>query len=775
VKEIGVSSGRFARRAPLVSGMRRLFFVLSIVATPLAAQSPFPAADSALGAGQAWHASQLLAPALANPATRTSDIVLLAARAAAAWEGWPTVRRLLEHETWLDTKYDRLGRRLMAEADLAEFKNPEAVVDALAAVAGDAKRPAEEQARRLVLLARAYDRLDQLDSAAAVYRRAMVRSPDLADWLALRVAGVTRDSAARAELYAAVVLPAAVPRIPWTEALARDRTNDFAGSASRYERLGARVAAIRVRWRATYADSEHRVLAAALANVMRTAASPAESRDALDLIAQLDPPFTRDDRLEVGRRAVAASRPQDAVDEFALLAKAAPLSAADRVAYGTALGAVSRWTDAAAVFAGVTSPAFAGRAAYYHARALMRAGQQDAAVPLLEQVIRRFPADTFAAATALHLLGDLSIDAGNVDSARTLFLRLAARYPSSTLRAHAIFLAALIAFERGEARAAADELAHALEARQLTGEIDASRYWLARARLAAGDTAAAMAGFRELVARGPDSYYAVRAAARLDTTPWPPATPAAISGPDSLDGIFARAHRLDMLGLDSEARFERDRVAAEAKGPGAARVAAVFFAGGFMSRAASLAQRAVAAGATRDAILWQLMYPMPFATTLRETANREQIDPLLVASVIRQESGFEPHATSRTNARGLMQVEPATGRDLAQALGFPDFDPALLWVGQVNLALGVHHFAGALGRYPEVERSLAAYNAGTSRVDRWSTSALNGTLRTADRARDAIGDVEIFVERIPFVETRDYVRAILRNRAVYQMIYGEVR
>ena len=223
--------------------------------------------------------------------------------------------------------------------------------------------------------------------------------------------------------------------------------------------------------------------------------------------------------------------------------------------------------------------------------------------------------------------------------------------------------------------------------------------------------------------------------------------------------------------MDAEARFERDRIAAEAQGADGERVGEAFFARGFMSRAATLASRAIAAGVAKDAILWQLMYPLPFAGTLRATAQREQVDPLLVASVIRQESGFEPHATSRTNARGLMQVEPATGHDLAQVLGFPDFDPALLWIGQVNLVLGIHHFAASLARYPEIERGLAAYNAGTARVDRWTMSPLNGQLRTADHVRDPVGDVEIFVERIPFVETRDYVRAIIRNQAVYRMLY----
>ncbi len=755
--------------------MRCAVLFLIFAASPLGAQSPLVSADSALTVGHPWRASQLLAPLLAAPATRTPEVVVLAARAAAAWEGWSSVRRLLEHESWLDTRFDRLGRRLLAAADLAEFRNPEAVVNARAATIPDSGRSIEEQGKRLVLLARAYDRLDLLDSAAASYRRAATLLPDLADWLALRAAGVTRDSTLRASLYASVALPAARPRIPWTEALARDRSNDFDAAAARYEQLGAVVAATRVRWRGAPTDSARREVAARFVELMRSVTATPEWRDALDLSRQIDLPFSHDDRLVVARHAATVGRPQDAGDQFARAAREAPLSPADRVAYGTALGAVSRWTDAADVFAGVVEPRFAGRAAYYHARALLRNGQQDAAIPALRQVVRRFPTDTFAAATALHLLADLAVDAGEVDSARRNYLKLAARYPSSALRSHAILLAALIAFETGKPETAARELSAALEAHLVANEVDASRYWLARARMSMGDSAAARATWRDLVIRGPENYYAVRAAARLDTMPWNTLTLAPIVPPDSLDGVFARAQRLDQLGLDTEAKFERDRVAAEAKGLAAKRVGEAFLVRGFPSRATALAARANAAGAVRDATLWQLMYPLPFAVPLRETADREHVDPLLVAAVIKQESGFEPHATSRTDARGLMQVEPSTGRDLAQALSFPDFDPALLWIPPVNLALGIHHYATGLARYPEVIRGLAAYNAGTTRVDRWSTSPLNGQLRPAEHARDPLDDVDIFVERIPFVETRDYVRAIVRNQAVYRMIYGDKR
>jgi soluble lytic murein transglycosylase len=436
------------------------------------------------------------------------------------------------------------------------------------------------------------------------------------------------------------------------------------------------------------------------------------------------------------------------------------------------LGQLSRWPDAAKQFSGVTVPALAGHAAYFAARALLRSGNSTAAIPALRDVVEHFPSDTIAAGTALFLLGDLALDAGQPDSARTLFLSLAERYPSARERPRAVLLAALVAFQLGDAPGAIRELEPAASGAN-GGEGDAMRYWLARARLATGDSAGARAGFLELVAKGPESYYATRAAARLDTLPWRIESVPIRSVGDSVQGIFARAARLDSLGLEAESRFELDWLAESAQGVDAlVALGQAFVSNGIASRAQQLGLRAAGGGAPRDGALWQLLYPLPYQAILRATAMQAGVDPLLAASVIRQESGFIPHATSRTDARGLMQVMPATGRELARSVGLGDFDPALLWVPDVNLALGIRHFAAALSKYPDIERALAAYNAGATPVDRWSATQLDGRPRSGDAVRAPIEDIEPFVERIPYVETRDYVRTIVRNWTMYRLLYG---
>jgi soluble lytic murein transglycosylase len=155
----------------------------------------------------------------------------------------------------------------------------------------------------------------------------------------------------------------------------------------------------------------------------------------------------------------------------------------------------------------------------------------------------------------------------------------------------------------------------------------------------------------------------------------------------------------------------------------------------------------------------ELLYPMPYREVLIAGARAAAVDPMLVAGVIRQESLFDPAARSVADARGLMQVLPSVGEQLARRAGLPEWDPVLLYQPDVNIDFGIEHLAEALEQLQWPERALAAYNAGAARVARWQ--AIRGVTE----------DPEVFVERIPFTETRDYVRKVLRNFAIYTALY----
>jgi soluble lytic murein transglycosylase len=92
-------------------------------------------------------------------------------------------------------------------------------------------------------------------------------------------------------------------------------------------------------------------------------------------------------------------------------------------------------------------------------------------------------------------------------------------------------------------------------------------------------------------------------------------------------------------------------------------------------------------------------------------------------------------------------------------LGFPVWYPSLLLEPDANLQLGTAHLASFMKEYGALPRVLAAYNAGASRVARWAN-------------KPGVDDPEVFVERIPFAETRDYVRVVQRNAELYRSVYS---
>jgi soluble lytic murein transglycosylase len=155
---------------------------------------------------------------------------------------------------------------------------------------------------------------------------------------------------------------------------------------------------------------------------------------------------------------------------------------------------------------------------------------------------------------------------------------------------------------------------------------------------------------------------------------------------------------------------------------------------------------------------WEGLFPRPYWENLKRYSAENQLDPFLVASLIRQESEFNPLALSHANAMGLMQILPGVGQQLAKSEKIKGFNSSMLFDPNTNIQLGTRYFKDLLKRYDgHVEYALAAYNAGPDRVEDWRKSNYR--------------DIHEFVESIPFTETREYVEAIVRNQAVYQRLY----
>ena len=155
-----------------------------------------------------------------------------------------------------------------------------------------------------------------------------------------------------------------------------------------------------------------------------------------------------------------------------------------------------------------------------------------------------------------------------------------------------------------------------------------------------------------------------------------------------------------------------------------------------------------------------MVFPYPFREMVERAAGEWGLDPLLVAAVIWQESAFQADIVSPAGAVGLMQVMPATGRELARRHGPSPFRDEHLKAPEVSVHLGSAFLRDLIRRYAgDLPLFLSAYNAGPARANRWREFP-----EVADDAR--------FTERIPFDETRGYVKLVRRNLAVYGLLYG---
>ncbi len=733
------------------------------VAVPAArlteADSSFPDVRGALARGRPWQASRLVAPALADSGRRTATAVFLAAEAASAWKGWREVGRLLAGEPWLDTLFDGRGRILLARSALEARADSAALAHALAAE--PAAAPTQDT-ERLVLLARALEVVGARDSAAATYRRAADRAPLVADWLLLRAAAVTDDSARRAGLYARMTLPPVRQRIGWAEASAFEGTGDLDRAAAKYRQLGARLTALRLRLAST-PDSAPRAAVRRELLAAIAAGGVAQVREGVALLDSGFAPLSDAEELAVARAAGQAGLAGRAVTGYARGFAAGLGGSEDRFDYASALARLGRHGDAAFQFNLVRRPAsLVASAAYLRARSLVRDGQLSEGRSALLEIGKLHPRDSNAASSALFLLGDLAADDRADRLARTYYRRAALRYPSSRFAPAARFRAAMVELLTGDAAASAREFDELARRYPRSDEAAAAVYWAGRAWAAAGDSAAARARWTRAADGDPGSYYTALGARRLGRATWTPAeAPDSFAPVPEVDAVVARAGLLALLGLADEARREMDALARTREtAPERLLATANALRGqGHPSQGIQLARRALANGARADARTYRLLYPLVYRDALLAETAEQKLDPSFVAALIRQESMFNPAATSPAGARGLMQVMPDLGGRLARSLAYPVWDPVLLYQPDVSLQLGSFHLQELLGRYPRPVEVLAAYNAGASRVDRWSK-------------RVGVEDPEVFAERIPFVETRGYVRVIQRNQELYRALYG---
>lgn len=724
----------------------------------IAADPALRDAVKAIDSGHPWKATLALSPQVGQKKPAT---LLIAARAAARWGGWTEVEKLLASATWIDSSFGGEARLLLARAALDRNANDEAIRHAEAALRR-ASASADRGARQ-VYLARALDRSNQSDSAARLYRTAARNLPLVSDWLMLRAAGSERDASDRSADLAAVKSSVAKARVPWTDAQARERFGDIPGAIERFSALGARLTAHRLRLAVADGDEARVRVKDSLIAFLRAGPSRDNARQAVEILDSAKITLSPADQLEIARALATPGPLPRVIAGFVAAGRAGLLRGDDRLQYAMVLSRASRNREALAQLDSIREPAaILGRAAYQRARIVMSSQGGAAAVPALRGVADRFGADAENASAALYLLADLSTDAGNDEAAAMAYRELYTKYPAASRADDARFRAAVLDLARGRSKAAAIAFDSIVTLFPNSNERMAARYWAARAWAAAGDAARARTGWESIIADQPSSYYSIVSARRLKRDPWKPAQAAdSFVAVPAVTDAFRRIALLGELGMDTEADFELDALEASASSSRevALATADAFRTHGEGTKAIRLALRLIEQG-DRDARVYRLAYPLIDREELERHARTNKLDASLVAGLIRQESSFNPRAVSVANARGLMQVLPSVGAEVARSLRYPVWSTSLLFDPDVNLQIGSLHLAAATRQYDDLVRVLAAYNAGGSRVDRWS------------RKTSASTDVELFAEQIPFVETRDYVRIVQRNAEMYRALYG---
>ncbi|HEU4566147.1 MAG TPA: lytic transglycosylase domain-containing protein [Gemmatimonadaceae bacterium] len=722
----------------------------------------YRAATAALAARRPWLADSLLAPALADSARRTPWVVLLAAEAAAASGRWERVDTLLaDVQPASDARAATAARLLLARASLE--RGDAAAALAHARQARELATLPRSRGEALALLARARERLGMRDGARTAYDSAAAMLPPVGDWLALRAAALTPGRAERSRAYDRLHLPAARERAAYVEAQILEHTGRPRDAIPLYESVGASHHAMRLRAATARGTTERTRARRELVAFIRARAGSPSARQAIEMLDEGRYALSAEEELIVARSAAVHGPLSRARAGLARAFRQRPPTDAERLFQASVLarsGASGR-REAARVLARIAaSSPYAGRAALERALLLRAGGRREAARGALRAIVRRYPRDTTAAAGALLALAEMATDAKRDAEARDSYLAVARRYPTSAHAPAARFQAAILAFAAGRHAIAAAELDSLVALYPLAREVTPARYWSGRARAARGDSDSARERWGMLLAADSTSYYAALAARRLGAAPWvPPEHPDRFAALPDVEDALARVELLERLGMGLEARLEMESLAASADSS-AERLLAVanaFRARGQTRRAMELGRRVIALGAA-DARAWRLVYPVDAADLVASQAAAREVDPALVAAVIRQESSFDRWATSEAGARGLMQVMPRVAQALARAERIAPWSAARLYEPEVNVRLGVLHLRSFTGHYGHPALALAAYNAGPGRVARWSSRA-GGK------------DPELFVERIRFAETRGYVQTVLWSRDLYAALY----
>ncbi|MEO8609381.1 MAG: transglycosylase SLT domain-containing protein [Chloroflexota bacterium] len=431
------------------------------------------------------------------------------------------------------------------------------------------------------------------------------------------------------------------------------------------------------------------------------------------------------------------------------------------------------------------SDPIASTAAYEQAQTYAQAGNPSQAVAIYTALVSAYPGSP-EASDALLKAAEASRASGNQEQALILYEQLGQQYPTSEQAKQGLFEAGMSLRGTDPARAA-----------QFLGRAGNAEgfVWQGKVLQQGGNSDAAQQAWQQAQAAEPGTFFALRGcelASGRDSLSLLPISPQKVSEiPDraaaaqwvaqafNLPGVSAdlspelaanpilqRGTELWMVGMWDEARGEFDALHKQVRANPAALLQLAFYYQTIPVYRSSIFVATRLIFSSNQPIfgipqgILRLAFPVYYGDLLTQLSAQNNLDPLLVAALVRQESSFDPTNVSIADARGLMQLIPTTAQDVANQLAWPDYKVDDLLRPMVNLAFGTHYLSAMMAfQDGSAVGALLSYNAGPVAAQSW----LN----------DANGDLDVLYQSIDFAETKTYLDVIYVNHFIYQYLYTD--
>ncbi|MBN1565938.1 MAG: tetratricopeptide repeat protein [Anaerolineae bacterium] len=446
-----------------------------------------------------------------------------------------------------------------------------------------------------------------------------------------------------------------------------------------------------------------------------------------------------------------------------------------------------------------TYPEWLGAAWLEQGRTYFLSGDTLSAIQTYSALATQHP-EYAEGAEALSRAGYLYSTIGNTDSALATYDILGQMFPGTEQAMDGLYAGATMAYNAGDVGTAASLFGQL--AQTGTGELQAAAYlWVGRLYQNEGKTDEARAAYQAAAGSDPGGYYSIRASDLLNgRAPFDPPTSVRfefdegvalteaeawlrstfgieqtgalypLSAALEADERMIRGRELMIVGASTtayeaaEVEFDALRTAYQ-DDPLATYQLAIYFRdlGLYKLSITAAADVIIAAGidtTQAPSYIARLRYPVYYQDLVLPSAAEYELDPLLVFSLIRQESLYEGFATSWAAAQGLMQIIPSTGEEIAGRLDWPNYQNSDVYRPYINVKFGTFYLRWVLDNFAEglPYVALAGYNGGPGNAAQWLS--ISGP------------DLDLFVQTVGFPETRTYVTRIYEQYNVYRALYG---